>query len=531
MTSLSYVFDFQAFSLDQACGDSNITLNGFPLTQQWDGIHATGQGSFSAVFEQNETSIAHDLSLSWNSSCLFGRVSNNGAGSYPEDVAQVLQVNVQRIDGRPLESPSGFTISFKPLQNAELLRLEPFPDLTAAGPEFEEDWRNPPTHLRLTPQNFEGNHTDEEDSTSDSSSIEQQIEELRLLEAHAKELDRLIQEKKQQIRGHLQQEAKNLKEEVKQCDSILCVVRVIANKAHGTVRVIYLRFRPSSGPLAYQSRHHHPHGGMMEHDAHHHATWKSQHYAALSGDDDNLPPARPHGSHNPQYAHSSEGPPLDAPSSPINPAVVALAALGSILSCGCLFALVNRCCCSLRRRTDRRARREERRTARLYARSARRQAWRDWWTGRHSRGERDYEEKRALILEQEGRLEEAMQEEIRLLREAHEVVTELATGLGFPTTLTPTTSIPIQIHPHTTASPHKQPPLLHLGRRVCEHGPPAYETEEEEDEAGFVADGFREYTPSTTVFTPVSSVLDGSPRQSMDTLGTLGTRGEYEFRG
>ncbi|KAK3045109.1 hypothetical protein LTS18_014555, partial [Coniosporium uncinatum] len=102
-----------------------------------------------------------------------------------------------------------------------------------------------------------------------------------------------------------------------------------------------------------------------------------------------------------------------------------LAFLGLIASClglTILISFIHRRCMSLRRLVDRRADQEERRAARAYRCMARKQRVRDWWYGRQRQQRTDdYDEKRALIIQQENTLENAMQDEIMQLRNAHDI--------------------------------------------------------------------------------------------------------------
>merc|ERR1712169_34309 len=119
-----------------------------------------------------------------------------------------------------------------------------------------------------------------------------------------------------------------------------------------------------------------------------------------------------------------------------------------------------------RRQAERAARREERRTKKLYRKAACKHKLSTWWKRYQTKPSDDYEEKRQMILEQEGILE---------------------AGVG-PSRLS-------DIPPSYSA-------------------PPAYE----EELAGelTVVDGFR-YTPSNTDDTPESSIVDCSPRLSFET--------------
>jgi hypothetical protein len=128
----------------------------------------------------------------------------------------------------------------------------------------------------------------------------------------------------------------------------------------------------------------------------------------------------------------------------------------------------------------------------------------------------DYEEKRALIHEQEGILESAMQEEIRQLRAAHVVVNSIIQAeegranlhlAGMMAELPGIQSRPLS---RTNSLPDYR-------SESDSSEPPAYE--DDEDSSDVVVDGFREYTPSTTtIWTPDSSVIDVSPRPSGETM-------------
>ncbi|KAI9831782.1 MAG: hypothetical protein M1819_004679 [Sarea resinae] len=170
------------------------------------------------------------------------------------------------------------------------------------------------------------------------------------------------------------------------------------------------------------------------------------------------------------------------------------------------------------RRADRRCRREERRNARQYRRNSRRQSWRNWWLGRRRNGSSDYEEKRSLILEQEGILEEAMQVEIRELRNAHNVVGSLALAeegrAGVPA--------PIDANGVDVGGLRRTdslPDYRSEAGSTTESEPPAYDENDGTEQSSVVADGFQ-YTPCGSDWTPESSVVDTSPRRSFDTCGT-----------
>jgi hypothetical protein len=228
-----------------------------------------------------------------------------------------------------------------------------------------------------------------------------------------------------------------------------------------------------------------------------------------------------------------------------SPYVIALEIALGLLCCGCLVAVIRHKCSSLRTRTERAAAREERLNAAAYRRAARKHAWRNWWRGNWVRRDQerleDYEEKRALISEQEGVLEDAMQEEIRQLRAAHNVVNDLVRDAEEGRVIN---HMPCNCHrqpprpysPLSTASTYPPTSLPEIPSRPLSRTdslpsyrsdtptePPSYESEVDMSEA--VANGFRQYTAAASTtsevsshWTPDSSIVDVSPRPSAETL-------------
>jgi hypothetical protein len=169
-----------------------------------------------------------------------------------------------------------------------------------------------------------------------------------------------------------------------------------------------------------------------------------------------------------------------------------------------------------RRSADRAARREERHNRRAYRSAARRHQWARWWNRyRRPCSTTDYEEKRALIIDQENILEDAMQGEINNLRTAHEIVGEMIRAeegrarlyyqANLPPSRRPASAAELDAGIGSSTRPTSLPAYI---------PPPRYEEELEGDIT--VVDGFQ-YTPSATDETPDSSVVDCSPRLSFET--------------
>lgn len=171
------------------------------------------------------------------------------------------------------------------------------------------------------------------------------------------------------------------------------------------------------------------------------------------------------------------------------------------------------CCRDPRRRAERASRREERRARCEYRRAAHRHRILSWWaTHKPRRGSAarttDYDEKRTLILQQEGILEAVMQNEIRNL----ETAAELEEGRG--------RSHIARVEPHELDS---QPSNSRLNQQqnyaASDYSAPPPQYEAELDDDMMVVNGFG-YTPSNTDDTPESSIVDFSPRMSTETLFT-----------
>lgn len=255
---------------------------------------------------------------------------------------------------------------------------------------------------------------------------------------------------------------------------------------------------------------------------------------------------------------------------PYVPSPRVYAALGGFLSLaclGCLRTFLHRRCCNPRAKADRAARREELQNQREYARAARKHAWKDWWAkkfglgcclscgGRRDKRIGDYEEKRALITQQEDRLEVYMQEEIRFL--THNATEEGRAGLGSRVSMPSSARRSMyessngRSHRHATrqsrantggsdSSTGGSLPSYRSRDSSSSGRPPSYRTRAsslvqprlipdlDEDLASRVAHGFPyvggtdhvDWASDGDDETPDSSVVDVSPRLSSETIRT-----------
>ena len=218
-------------------------------------------------------------------------------------------------------------------------------------------------------------------------------------------------------------------------------------------------------------------------------------------------------------------------------------------------------------RQARAARREMRAQRRAHRRADRRHRWSQWWSRyRNPKSVADYEEKRAMILQQEGVLEDAMQHDIDTLRVAQDLASSMVEAEEGRARLyrhanTPVSSVanhnseyrpyrqPHIATPFYNHAPTPLPPfpsltnLFHPRHSSRRHSaasssgstqysqPPLYEQELAGEMT--VVDGFsyvHDFTPSATDSTPDSSVVDCSPRLSFET-GTTSVSARYDLDG
>ena len=520
----------------------------------------------SDIHTHGETSIpsaGYKLDIWWILHCLTKNENRDF-----NDAAQLLTVTIGKVDDQNIHSLSGFTISFKQTFQPELLRLSTFPDYSAISPLEADNWRDPPSNLRFSKADDE----DPQLETSTTPSITDHIEELRLLEAEAEALQELINIKHNHIHTILGQEAESLKEEVHQCNGWICAIKAIFRKARGAAKLIYLKLRPNPHreEVRYQNTYWRVTGGQRPSAIMMHSPEESQKSQTFP----QPPPichcrdGQPQSPTDEKHPFPDELPPRPSSRQPkVSHFLILLKAFLLVTGLATLFAFIRRRCCSLRKRTERAAQREERRTARAYRRQARRQAIRDWWHGRRrgtpGRRPGDYDEKRTLILEQEGILEEVMQdeirqlqiqEEIRQLRHTHTTIDQLVRAeegrsrqilqdnVQQSTSSHPHGFVPIPIPPTSagvsvsSSSSSYNGPFTPLSRtsslpdyaseaEQSDH-PPSYKSrvshaEESDSEIEVLSD----YSPSTAThgsqWTPGSSIPDISPRTSIETTRTF----------
>lgn len=305
--------------------------------------------------------------------------------------------------------------------------------------------------------------------------------------------------------------------------------------------------RPAPPPFDGEHRPHHQFEDEESHPPfegeHPHPPFRGYHPPPFHGEH---PPPPPHNNGHPHPHNGDHLPPPhrgDGPHGPTghhehgHPSIIhyvrhqrfrimraAIALLAGSFLLSLLFKAIQKCapCCrDPRRRADRASRREERRARCEYRRAAHRYRISSWWAAHNPRRgsatrTTDYEEKRALILQQEGVLEAAMQGEIRNL----ETAAELEEGRGRTPIVSQGRS---ELEGQPSSSRHDGQNVQLASEYYYGAPPPQYEAELDEDM--MVVNGFG-YTPSNTESTPASSVVDFSPRMSTETLSTNVTKSD-----
>lgn len=164
-----------------------------------------------------------------------------------------------------------------------------------------------------------------------------------------------------------------------------------------------------------------------------------------------------------------------------------------------------------RRQVDWAARREERRTKRMYRRAARQQALRNWvWNfrlkyGLAPRAAISWDEKRTRVLKQEAVLEDVMGADIRALRRAHSVVSQITAAEEGRNAFE-----------YEAEGPGRRRSVSTLPGYESEGSqPPSYDDAGASIECTTVVDNFQ-FTHAETEYTTDSSVISTSPRLSRD---------------
>ncbi|KAF7507402.1 hypothetical protein GJ744_010461 [Endocarpon pusillum] len=576
------IFDIAIHKATEACGNGRIHINGQEF--YWLGNPAEGAGTIQTplVNALGNRGLNVTWNATWKASCI-------------NDEAQILSLQINRPAEDIINLGSGFTISFKQQERPEIFRLVGEP-LDISNPEnLAAQWTHPdrPQCFTLAPT----------PPSTGCENLDDEYAELEALKARSHDLQKLIREKKKRIHQLLCDDFRTFCSKLRKCESFRCVFRTMLNKLPEYARIISLHFghhldgirKQGDEPMSY---------------GHDEINTSPEEYDDLdlsSAHDDGIPKTplthHDHASTTPvpsQARHLSPSPtlhpletglPLPSPSHTRTPNSVPIEHTHSILFYIfrhllpplilfiILFSIIfmtlrrlNLLCASPYSRASRASTREERRRRRTYRRAEREHAWRNWWNRyRHPTCTKDYEEKRTLILEQEGVLEDAMQDEIRGLQVAQEIVRDMVQAEEGRSQLYHQANLPQHqqsrqrtteneatpssqsswttnavfktINPHSySLAGHRRSTSASSSESTPSLPPPGYEQELDSDID--VVDGFM-YTATFASghthamsedgdgygvdTTPDSSVVDCSPRMSFDTGRTTLTAKESDY--
>ena len=423
-----------------------------------------------------------DFFVSWNITCLFDALPDDGANSQNDDVAQILKLKIHGL--APEEDDLGFTVSYKQLGSPEILRLSPEVEHLAGAKGNVESWRNPSALLGFTSVD----DPIKEDATTTSNGPLPGTEPLM-------------------IEGPTSGDASR-------CRGLQCTLRRTFNKAGNVMRKMCHSFK-SGTPSQFHSMSS-PASHSVVHDEFDADKFSSDHIASTHRNTSRNDPSTSLLTSLPTSPSSSSAP-TDVPPAKshrtdqvlravkITSLLIILVSLSAIL----LARLMHP-----RRRADRAARREERRNKRLYKCAARRQRWRNWVGSFRRAGPSStagsWKEKQAAMAIHEGTGEiGAMHTGIAELRDAHIIVNDLIRaeeeGRGLHIS---------ELDGRERRGARRRGDSL-PGYESDESGPPAY------DDKIFVIDGVAfvdgfQYMPDGIENTPDSSVVETSPRISME---------------
>lgn len=350
-----------------------------------------------------------------------------------------------------------------------------------------------------------------------------EIQTLRQLEQDVQDLYTIIKEQRSIISGLAHQSILAGKDEIKQCDGGLCVVKKMYKHAKMCMHIFYVQYGPSNQLAAF-----------------------SKSIDALGNTTSSNSSDRSIDTVQRQRLYKNlricSGQTTQAELSTVNATTTTtiasailetqphetifwiLAILGTLFSFLCIAKVIYHCHNDPRRRAERAARREERRRTREYRRAARWAALMNIWHWRKPKRVGDYEEKRSLILAQENVLEGVMQQEITQLRLAHGIVEDMVHAAEEGRL--PTVDDIGRVIAADRMSRRSTGPPTYRSRASSSAQPPSYHTDDD-DAVVSVANGYC-YTPNGTYLTPEgtdvtpeSSVVNLSPRNSFDTLRTL----------
>ncbi|KUJ17026.1 uncharacterized protein LY89DRAFT_70153 [Mollisia scopiformis] len=200
-------FKLEVLSSEQACGFGNVTLDGQVLPQTLDGNFPSGTGPISTAQQNIVTG-------SWSFHC----IKINGL---PD--SQLMKFTVDAIDGEIVQDV-GFSILFRQAGQVSIMNIETdlsIPDDVVANPN--------PEGLRPVKEMDEPYFD-----------VEEEVAELEYLWSQLREIKYLIHEKEKALAHHGNRQHVS---DLKDCDSLKCVVKAFAQHAKNAAHDLYGKVR------------------------------------------------------------------------------------------------------------------------------------------------------------------------------------------------------------------------------------------------------------------------------------------------
>ncbi|KAK5063053.1 hypothetical protein LTR84_005129 [Exophiala bonariae] len=523
-------------SADEECTSNPPRLNGLPLTTNNGNGNQVTKGQLIFKSKPSNGVGEKEVHAFWESICLKGEAS-------------ILSVRFDDLNGDiGVTGASGFTTSFKQKGQPTVLRLQDRPVENLSDDSHICDmWLNPDESSKLSitaaPQSV---------AVIDNT-LELQYAKLDDLKAQLADLHEELLMTESTIMSLV-------KEEFRSCTSLKCIWDTAKSKAPGICKLITAHFS------------HHPSrvSGCTEGDAQSPCRTQAQDLSPMQKKPPQTAEVPENVETKPEISSSSAAssptpsPPIDesedlesldskglSESSPnddgdtpwvqstgtsgiatfqidtsriqaslrrhLTLAVVSLILLALI---GGLTFRVVRFLRDPRRRAELAARREERYTKRLYRKAACQHAWRKWWRQFKLQATGDYEEKREMILEQEGISQDTLQRQILTLSDATDLVRNLiAAEEGRVQAEHRALPARYQSNPQ---SPYTSPLYdavigsSQMSETLPPYPPPPPGYEEQLEGEVTVVHGFSS-SASTTDDATESSIVDCSPRLSFET--------------
>lgn len=449
---------------EEYCGEDVISLNGLSLNSFWDETQAEGSGDIE--FHDHSTQVY----ATWQITCLAGGIDTSNL-----DGVQVLSVRFENHN-----RDSGFTVSYQAFPTPRIFQFDPNP--TGQGIILKKGlfWRTP---SELTHDISVAVPQDVSKKTSASAKSRQ-----KSISFHA--LGDFI--------GAEVEAVKNVaKEALKKCRHQFPALHSIFNKLSHDISTFFC-------PRRHQTSH------GRTHALQDYITGSPRNDESLEIPD-NLPSSATHAtpadsSHTPGLTYDLQAinTDLDAP----RQFYYQVRTLGLTVVLIAFVIWLFKWLRDPRRRADRAARREERCRRHLYKRAARIQKLRNFFSAFRRQYNpathvvRNWDEKQALVLQQEEVLETVMKDEIRELclayREENNVVAAEEGRNHY-------------VHEMDSRSERRRSMTTLPGYESEGTQPPGYESD-----AVSVSDRFSLYAPVDSEDTPDSSVISTSPRISRD---------------